>query len=77
MRTYDGHGNETVSKARQAERLPCCRESPTGVCEQHIDGHMARLQKDFGYEWLTSRGYRRARARAAARISRNMEKPTD
>jgi hypothetical protein len=71
MRSYDGHGNETVSKRGQAERLPCCQESPTGLCNQHVDNHMAHLQYDKGYEWGWGE-YSRARNRAAARMNREM-----
>jgi len=63
-------GNETVSKSRQAERLPCCLESPRGACEQHIDAYMTWLQYDKGVDWFSPGSYRRARNRAAARLSR-------
>lgn len=72
MRTYDGHGNETVFKRGQVSGLPCCKESSSGVCEQHIDEYM----RSRGYWYEGGRKYRLARERAAERLNRDMASPT-
>ena len=68
MRTYDGHGNETVFKREQPERLPCCED---GICEQHIDEHM----RSRGFYYGGGRKYRLARERATERLNRKMASP--
>lgn len=75
MRVYDGHGNETVSPRRETGKLPCCEESPDGVCNQHLDAYMTWLTYDKGVQFVTPSDYWRARNRAAARLAREMEKP--